>query len=352
MSIDLLSLMIELQKTGYIISFLTNSKKGVLHQRLEEAGIKTYTTEFVKNNLFYLKHAKYLARFTKEHKVDIVYSHVQVSNFIATLAQNFSSSTFYMCRHHSDYVWNGKNKSAKLMDKFINRFAKNIVAISDRVYNQMVKVEKVKKYKIKRINLGYDFNLYPKPSLTEVTKIKKAFCTELLLLNIGRMIPLKRQIILIEACSILKKKGLNFKLIILGEGVLKNKIEKLIIQKNLLEHVYLTGYVDNVQDYILASDLIVHPSESEASSTIGKEVALLEKTLIACKEVGDFHIYINDDNGFLIPVKQTSKSLAIEIEESIKDKELLITKGKLLNEAVINNFSISNVVNSYKNLFR
>lgn len=351
MSIDLLSLMIELKKVGYNLYFLTNSAKGSLHEELERNSIKTYTKEYNKNIFSYLKHATYLARFTKKHKIDIVYSHIQVNNFISTIAQYLSPSKFYMCRHHSDYVWNGKVRKAKIMDKVINRFSKNIVAISDKVYDQLIQVEGVAAEKVHQINLGYDFSLYPKPNLDSINKIKNELNCDFRILNIGRMIPLKRQLLLVKACEILIKKGINLKLVILGDGEERKKIESYVIEHNLAKSIILKGYVGNVIDYISASDIIVHPSESEASSTISKEVALENKTLIACEGVGDFDNYLNKFNGYLISKNQTSNSLANEIEFILKNKSLLNEKGVLLNKTIINKFSIDKVIPSYQKLF-
>ena len=48
-----------------------------------------------------------------------------------------------MTRHHSDYVYNGNNRMAKIFDKIINTLSKNIIAISDKVKDQMINVEGV-----------------------------------------------------------------------------------------------------------------------------------------------------------------------------------------------------------------
>jgi glycosyltransferase involved in cell wall biosynthesis len=50
-----------------------------------------------------------------------------------------------------------------------------------------------------------------------------------------------------------------------------------------------------------AADLIVHPSITEASSSLIKEAGLVNKPVIVCSGVGDFDQYIeHDKNGYLI----------------------------------------------------
>ncbi len=350
-SFDLTSLIFELQKYSANVYLLTTGDKGKLHKQLEEKNIQTFSIDFKKNKTYYIKQSKYLIRFIKKNKIDIVYSHTQINNFIASLSQLFSKSEFYMCRHHTDYVWNGKNKSAKLMDWLINRLSKNMVAISDKVYNQVVKVEGVSSEKVHQINLGYDFSLYPKVNQITSQKIKQTYKSDFLLLNIGRLIPLKRQRLLIEACSLLAKKDINFKLIILGEGSEKENLTLLIEELDLKEKVHLIGFKENALDFIDAADLIVHPSNSEASSTIGKECALIKTPIMACKTVGDFDSYLNEQNGYLIDLELTAAKLSTHIEKAFLDKKSLKSKGEMLHNEVINKFGIENVIPAYKELF-
>ena len=352
LSVDLLSLMIGLKSVGYDVSFLTSCPKGILHEKLENKGIKTNSIMYKKNILFFIKHILYLSRYTQKNKIDIVYSHIQVNNFIASIAQFFSKSTFYMCRHHSDYVWKGNIKKAKIMDRIINKLSKHVVAISDKVYSQLIDVEKVNKKKIIRINLGYDFDLYPKVDTLKVKTLKKKYKTDFLLLNIGRLIPLKRQGMLIESCNILKNEGYEFKLIILGEGTERNKLKTLIKEYQLEKYVFFEGYVTNPLDFISASDIVIHPSESEASSTIGKEAALTKTPIMACQEVGDFEDYLDNSLGYLINKKITKDKLASEIMNIYAQKNKLYQKGILFHDKIINKFDINNILKEYIKAFK
>ncbi len=351
MAYDLSSLMIELKNNNFEILFLSSIKKGNLHFLLEKNGIQTYSKVFKKNKFFYINHILYLVRFTKKHKIDYVYSHIQQNNFIASFAQYLSKSKFIMCRHHSDYVWNGNNRTAKLFDKVINTLAKKIIVVSKKAYTQLIDTEGVNKKKVEVINLGYNFNLYSKPDINVVNRIKTQYKSEILLLNIGRLIPLKRQMLLLQTCKNLLDSKVNFKLLILGSGRLKDDLTEYIVTNNLSKNVFLLGQVDNVIDYIFASDILIHTSESESSSTVIKEVAIANKTALVCREVGDFDSYIDDNNGYIISKNITEKELTQKLIYIIDNKSEIYKKGKLLHDTIFSKFDILNVINDYKGIF-
>ena len=195
----LVSQMIVVQKLGYEAYFLSNCERGVLHLEMEKHGVKTYSISFPKNKLFYFNHILFLICFVRKHQINFVFSTIQFNNFISVCAQNFTKTKFILFRHHTDYVRLGKSKMAKLFDKFIARFCYKIVAISDKVKEELIVYDKAKPRKVYRINNAYYFNLFPKPNneIVEELKLKHQLTNEdKVLINIGRMIPLKRQALL------------------------------------------------------------------------------------------------------------------------------------------------------------
>ena len=204
----MLSIALAMNKKGYKTILLTTCKAGDLHKSFQEYNIETYNYSIPKNSLFIIKQFFFLIRFCRRHNIDYVYSHLQAANFIAVLAQYFISAKVLVCRHHTDYVRLGPSKNARLFDKVIGKLAKNIVAISDRVKREMQENEGVNPNKIIRINNAYDFSLFPPVDKKIKNKIIKNYDLkdkDIVLLNVGRMIPLKRQALVLELVYLLKK---------------------------------------------------------------------------------------------------------------------------------------------------
>lgn len=82
------------------------------------------------------------------------------------------------------------------------------------------------------------------------------------LLFVSRFIPAKGLIETIQACALVKEKGLNFILYCLGDGETRAEAEKEVERLNLQNQVKFTGYIpeNDVTNYFFSSDIFVFPT--------------------------------------------------------------------------------------------
>ena len=81
--------------------------------------------------------------------------------------------------------------------------------------------------------------------------------------NTGKMINQKNQEFLLNVMSVLKKRQIASKLIILGEGPLREMLELQVSSLGLTDDVLLPGNIDDVAPYLNAMDVFVMPSVFE-----------------------------------------------------------------------------------------
>jgi glycosyltransferase involved in cell wall biosynthesis len=103
------------------------------------------------------------------------------------------------------------------------------------------------------------------------------------ILSCGSLYPRKGFPDLLEACRLLRDRGLNFRCTIIGEGPLRSRLESLIRKHQLQEHVRLLGALPQkeVIQYYQAADLFVLPSVTDY---LGLDEVLTEPMLLL--EVG------------------------------------------------------------------
>lgn len=89
--------------------------------------------------------------------------------------------------------------------------------------------------------------------------------------HIGRFCKQKNHNFLIKIFYEIQKKESNTKLLLLGDGDLKEKISKKAKDYNIFDKIIFTGIVDNTSDYLQAMDVFVLPSIFE-----GVPVAAIE----------------------------------------------------------------------------
>jgi glycosyltransferase involved in cell wall biosynthesis len=186
----------------------------------------------------------------------------------------------------------------------------------------------------------YDIHL-PK----KVKNIKEEYPSQIRILMDMRMIKLKRHLLVLPAIKRLILEGYDIQVLLLDDGEEKGAIMKYIQDNNIQKNIHLLGFQRNIIDYIEACDIVLHPSSTEASSSLIKEAGYLCKTVIACKGVGDFSDYINHfENGFLLnpgdEEKETYELIKMILEKKVNVSEI----GSRLHEAVVKKFTVSQTI--------
>lgn len=98
---------------------------------------------------------------------------------------------------------------------------------------------------------------------SEETTMPVTDSSPLVILTVGRLVPVKGYDLLLGAACLLRDRGLNFRWDIVGDGPLRKQIEEEIGAKGLREHVRLLGALDNPYPLMRRCDIYVQPSRSE-----------------------------------------------------------------------------------------
>ena len=160
------------------------------------------------------------------------------------------------------------------------------------IYNPLNKSEIIvkSKHKIK--------NIFPKKSLK--------------IINIGRYVDQKDQITLLKSLTILKNK-IDFYLIFLGRGILKNELKKFSKLNNIEKKVKFINFKKNPYPYIKQADLFILTSKYEGLPNVLLEAITLKKFIISSNcPTGPREILLNGKGGSLFPIGD-AKNLARKI---------------------------------------
>ena len=361
-SVQIESTLDELKKLGHEVILLTTCEKGVLHEALEKNGIKTYTYTFKSSNslYYYVKNIFYLAKFTKKHKVDVIFGNLQHANFIGVFAQYFTRAKLIAFRHHFKFnkgdfgISLEVNKNEILFDKIINRLAKCIVVPSSGVFNGMMEFEKIDSKKIHIIPYIYDFSKYSQPSNESVKRIEEMYPAKLRIIMVARLIPFKRHLLIFPIFKKLIDEGYDLKVLILDEGPERDNLNNFITFNKLEGRLFMVGFTKDFLGYMKASDILIHPSITEASNSVVKEIGLQETPVAVCKGVGDFDEYIVDEqNGYVLDISKPQIDVERIIREVYENPEKLRKMGLELKATVQQKFGkIDHIVDQYSTLLK
>lgn len=165
----------------------------------------------------------------------------------------------------------------------------------------------------------------------------------------GRLAPQKGFDVLLEACSILKQKELNFQLYIAGEGSERQTYTDFIDRKGLKNNVFLPGHLNNVRAFFAQGNCVVIPSRSEGVPNALFEAWSMMKPVICSNASGLPEVIKNGENGLMVNL--SADEIAEKMEKVMSDKKLCGALGRNGNTTLIHDFSLEKMTNKILKLF-
>ncbi len=171
-----------------------------------------------------------------------------------------------------------------------------VVAVSSFGKSQLYRWCNQKQWsKIHVVHCGVDSEFLAQPPI--------AIPTEPRLVCVGRFCETKGHLLLLNAVSHLATEGLQFKLVLVGDGPLRGEIEALIVRLGLHNHVEIVGWASNaeVRRHILSSRAMVLPSFAEGLPVVFMEALALGRPVISTYIAGNPELIEPGVCGWLVP---------------------------------------------------
>jgi len=200
------------------------------------------------------------------------------------------------------------------------------VAPSRFTAEQFIKLFKISKGKIKIIPEGVDLEKFNRN--VDASDINEKLGNERKILFVGNLHPSKGVHFLIKSFALVKSKINDVKLVIVGDGPLKNYLINLTKRLNLEKDVFFTGFVNDEElpKYYASCDIFASASVLEGFGLIFLEAMALGKPIVAFnlasipEVVGNAGILIDEIN---------HEKFANAIIELLKNDELYKEKSQI-----------------------
>lgn len=206
------------------------------------------------------------------------------------------------------------------IEKFFSRITDKLITITKEDYQL---ASQKFHCKVEHIHgVGVDGNRYHAVSKEEQLAIRKQFGfseKQKIILCVGELLPNKNQQMIIHAMQEIVKKYSNAQLLLAGNGVEKENLEKLIKTLGLTNNVKMLGYVTNLQEYQKITDISVSCSRREGLPLNIVEAMLTGTPVVASINRGHRELIQPGENGFLVKVDDCEK-MAAKILKLLNDK--------------------------------
>lgn len=236
------------------------------------------------------------------------------------------------------YRLNGKEKRFQL--NYYHKLDK-IVTVSDSVLNVFSEVFPTLKKNMTTIwdIIDYNFILH----MSQEGKSYADNYTGKRILTVARLNKHQKGYdIALEACKILKEKGLDFRWYAIGKGLYREEMERYIKENGLEKHFILLGTTSNPYPFFKDAYLYVQTSRHEGFGLTIAEARLLNIPVVTTEFDAVYNQMIQGKNG--IVTEQDPQMVAEAIEKLLTDPNLyqsikrFLEKEKKGNTEEINKF--------------
>jgi glycosyltransferase involved in cell wall biosynthesis len=157
------------------------------------------------------------------------------------------------------------------------------------------------------------------------------------LVSVARFSPEKGHSVLLDGASRLAREGLDFQLVLIGDGDLRGAIEAQVREAGLQDRVRLTGWLslDAVRDAIIASRALVVSSFGEGLPVVIMEALALNRPVVSTRVGGIAELVEPGVSGWLVPPGSATELAAAMREALTSRPETLESMGAAGRQRVL-----------------
>jgi len=284
----------ETVRQGHTVRILCIKKLGRIAEQLQQNGLEVKT--------IYSKLPGQIVRKLKaqmaDFRPDIVHAMLFRAIELARLACDKNSVKLVVTPH---FDLSKKNFLFRLADRLLEVKDTLAIAESFSTAEYLIKQQGYPKNKVYLLPNGIDkTQFYRDESLREKMRKAKSFHVKtVVFLCVARLSPVKDPLTLLQAFRNVWLRNKETRLVYVGEGQERSKLEAYLRQNGMEKTVFLEGEKDNINDYLNMADVFVLPSKEESLP-----LALLEALQVGLpcvvSRVGDMPLWVeHGQNGYV-----------------------------------------------------
>lgn len=278
--------------------------------------------------------AQTIARYCRKNRINLLHCHGVRANLVGRLAAKLSSLPAISTVHslpESDYLSARQGKTAAFVDNLTLPWSSGLITVSNQL-NESISLN----LKNKRLNLPVKtvYNGVPSLDFSDKDDLRANFRKKwgisddvTVIGTIGRLHPVKGQLVLIEALKLLRQETDRLHLVIIGEGPLHDRLQELLGAYQI-SHT-LTGYLPSAWQALPAMDLFVLPSLNEGMGLVLLEAAQAGVPIVA-SHVGGIPELLRNNIDALLTRPADPVDLTLAISKILGDRNFA---GKLIANA-------------------
>jgi sugar transferase (PEP-CTERM/EpsH1 system associated) len=265
------------------------------------------------------------------------------------------------CRLHGEhgrdvFDLDGTSRKYRWVRRLYRPLVHRYVPLSQELGDYLVKQVGVRESKLRPICNGVDASRFiPDERVRREAVLPEGFADQdsLLIGSVGRLEPVKDQLTLVRAFSELcrlRPDDSRLRLVLIGDGSLRGRLEELVAQERIQERVWLAGTREDVPRLLAGLDVFVLPSLAEGISNTILEAMACGLPVVATRVGGNEELVREAETGFLVP-RADPQAMAAALLKYVDNEAMRAAHGATARSRAEDTFSIARMASRYLEVY-
>jgi glycosyltransferase involved in cell wall biosynthesis len=287
--------------------------------------------------------------FTKLREVmnfgsfDIVHTHLLHGSLLGQFAAKTVGTKARILTRHFTNDTIANSRALGLVDRVSLSTARKVVAVSEAV-KQDVLEQGINEKKVEVVHNGIDLRLF---AGAPRRRVENSFTIG----TVGSLTKRKGHEYLLAAMGTVAAEIPDAKLLIIGDGPERAKLEKLTSDLGLTTNVEFLGFTNEIPEILGRIDIYVHAAIFEPFGIALTEAMAAGKCVIAANAGGVPEIVIDGETGILVPPGNAAE-LARWIIWAFENEENVHQMGQMGRERAEVHFDLQIIATKYAEIYR
>lgn len=307
-----------LNEKGYTIDIACNMESQIPDELLEFIGEK-HDISFQRKPFSFKNFNAFqqIQSIVEQNDYDLIHLHTPIASFITRIATRNKCDAKIIYTAHGFHFFSGGPLINWLLyyplEKLAARWTDKLIVINNMDFK--IAVDKLFHEDSERVSLingvGIDASKFNQEAISAKKKQKllenlNLYNNDYILICIGELNNNKNQQFLIKEIGSLKKRIPNIKLLLVGEGPLKNEYIRLVKRLDVEENVVFTGFRNDISELLKISNVLVSASYREGLPVNVMEAMTTGLPCVVTNIRGNVDLIQNSKNGYLYEINNSA----------------------------------------------
>jgi glycosyltransferase involved in cell wall biosynthesis len=292
-------------------------------------------------------------RLIHRFKPDIVHIHTATveGGRTQTMVARLAGARVVMRTEHNSPTAYSRKPFASWSRRLSDRLTSTVVTVSENDRHEQISVVGRRPEQVVCIHNGIDASRFaprdrPVPAVSGIEPRGA-----LVIGTTGRLSEQKGHRYLIAAAAELAAEGLDFQVVIAGDGELRDDLAKQVADLGIGDRVHLVGKIDDVPALLAGFDIAVMPSVHEGLSLALLEMMAMERATIVTDHPGLTEAAVDGVTSTVVPMRAPS-AIATAIRALASDPERRRAYGVAGRQRVTSAFTHERYMRDVQDLYR